>query len=172
MIYETISHVNQSLIMFEYFQHYPHSISAILTYLTETIHLNFYKFMNNFILESKEYFLSNSIRQLEQFDILMRLSPMFFESITYFSSTDIQILTHLLNNRLRELLTLWKNSPIEYKLMKTMSSLWVEFIDRLRFYLDDKLDFLLPTLKIYSPKTITNHTANQTFLLTWSKQKT
>ncbi|CAF4123391.1 unnamed protein product, partial [Adineta steineri] len=61
-------------------------------------------------------------------------------------------------------------SPMEYKLMKTIASQLIEFIDKLRFYIDDKLDFLLPTLQIFTPRLSINGSSNQTFLLTWLKQ--
>jgi hypothetical protein len=63
------------------------------------------------------------------------------------------------------------DSPIEYKIMKTIVSQLIESIDKFRFYIDDKLDFLLPLLKKYSPRLLTNSSNNQTFLLTWSKQQ-
>jgi hypothetical protein len=62
------------------------------------------------------------------------------------------------------------NSPLEYKIMRTLAIQLTEFIDKLRYYIDDKLDFLLPTLQVYTPRLWINNSSNQTFLLTWSKQ--
>ncbi|CAF4300864.1 unnamed protein product [Rotaria magnacalcarata] len=76
---------------------------------------------------------------------------------------------YVFNQKLRQLLSLWINSPIEYKLMKTMANQLIESIDKIRFYIDDKLDFLLPRLQIYTSRLGFNHTDNQTFLLTWLK---
>jgi hypothetical protein len=55
--------------------------------------------------------------------------------------------------------------------MKTIASQLIEFMDLFRFYVDDKFDFLLPTLQSYTPSLwINGSSSNQTFLLTWSKQ--
>lgn len=156
--------------MFNYFTHYPHSISAILTYLSNEIILNAYKFLNNFYLETKNYFLSKLIQYAYEIDFLIKISPFLSDSITYFSSNDIRTIVYLFNDRLRRLLTIWMESPMEYKIMKTIASLMIEIIEKFRFYLDDKFDFLLPTLKIYTPRIWMNNSINQTFLLTWSKQ--
>jgi len=145
-------------------------MNAIISYISNEIILHTYKFLNDLYLETKKFFLSKFIQYSYEIDFLLKISPILLDSITYFSSNDIQTMIFLFNDRLRRLLSIWMNSPIEYKIMKTIAIQLREFIDRLRFYLDDKLDFLLPTLKVYSPRLWINNSSNQTFLLTWSKQ--
>jgi hypothetical protein len=157
--------------MFNHFTHYSRSINAIIAYITNEVILNIYKFLNNFYLETKKYFLSKFIQYSHEMDFLVKISPFLSDSITFFSSNDLRIIIYVINNRLRRLVTVWMDSPIEYKIMKTIVSQLIEFIDKFRFYLDDKLDFLLPRLQIYTPKLWTNSSNNQTFLLTWSKQQ-
>jgi len=156
--------------MLNHFTRYPQSINAIIVYISNEMILNTYKFLNNFYLETKNYFLSKLIQYSYEIDFLIKVSPFLSNSITYFSSNDIRTIVYLFNNRLRRLLSIWIDSPMEYKIMKTIAYLLIEFSDQFRFYLDDKLDFLLPTLKIYTPRLWINNTINQTFLLTWSKQ--
>jgi len=155
--------------MFNHFTHYSRSLNAIISYLSNEIILNVYKFLNDLYLETKKFFLSKFIQYTYEIDFLLKISLSLSDSITYFSSNDIRTIIYLFNDRLRRLLTIWMDSPIEYKIMTTIASQLREFIDKLRFYLDDKLDFLLPTLQIYSPRLLINNTSNQTFLLTWSK---
>lgn len=156
--------------MLNHFTRYPQSMNAIIVYISNEMILNTYKFLNNFYLETKNYFLSKLIQYSYEIDFLIKVSPFLSNSITYFSSNDIRTIVYLFNNRLRRLLSIWIDSPMEYKIMKTIAHLLIEFSDQFRFYLDDKLDFLLPTLKIYTPRLWINNTINQTFLLTWSKQ--
>jgi len=156
--------------MLNHFTRYPQSMNAIIVYISNEMILNTYKFLNNFYLETKNYFLSKLIQYSYEIDFLIKVSPFLSNSITYFSSNDIRTIVYLFNNRLRRLLSIWIDSPMEYKIMKTIANLLIEFNDQFRFYLDDKLDFLLPTLKIYTPRLWINNTINQTFLLTWSKQ--
>lgn len=168
-VYETISSVNKTLIMFNYFTHYSRSMNAIISYLSNEILLETYKFINNFYLETKKYFLSKILQLSYEIDFLLKVSPILFDSITFLSSNDIQTIIYLFNNQLRQLLNIWINSPIEYKIIRTIASLLRDFIEKIRFYIDDKLDFLLPILQIYTPRMLINNTSNQTFLLTWSK---
>ena len=169
-VFETISYVNKTSIMFNYFTRYPRSMNAVVSYTSNEIILNTYKFINNFYLETKKFFLSKIIQYSYESDFLVKISPFLSDSITYFSSNDIRTIIHLFNNRLRQLLSLWMKSPIEYKIIRTTVSQLIETIDKFRSYLDDKLDFLLPTLQIYTPRSWTNGSSNKTFLFTWSKQ--
>lgn len=168
-VYETISSVNKTLIMFNYFTQYSRSMSAIISYLNNEILIEIYKFSNNFYLETKKYFLDKLLQLTYEIDFLLKISPILSDSITFLSSHDIRTIIYLINNQLRRLLNLWIHSPIEYKIMRTIASLLIELNDRIRFYIDDKLDFLLPRLQIYNPKLFINYTNNQTFLVTWSK---
>jgi hypothetical protein len=156
--------------MFNHFTHYPRSLNAIITYISNEIILNIYKFLNNFYLDSKTFFLSKFIQYSNEMDFLLKIFPFLSDSITFFSSNDLRTIIYLINDRLRRLFLIWLKSPIEYKIMKTIATQLIVSIDKIRFYLDDKLDFLLPTLKIYSPPLWVNMSRNQTFLLTWSKQ--
>jgi len=156
--------------MFNHFTHYPRSMNAILSYLSNEIILNLYKFINDLYLETKKFFLSKFIQYLYEIDFLLKISPFLLDSITLFSSNDIQTIIYLFNDRLRRLLSIWMNSPLEYKIMRTLAIQLTEFIDKLRYYIDDKLDFLLPTLQVYTPRLWINNSSNQRFLLTWSKQ--
>jgi hypothetical protein len=169
-VFETIYYVNQTLIMFNHFTHYPRSINAIISYISNEIILKTYKFINDFYLETKRYFLSKIIQYSYEVDFLLKISPLLSDSITYLSSYDIRTIIDLFNDRLRRVLSLWLDSPIEYKIMKTIASQLIEFMDLFRFYVDDKLDFLLPRLQSYTPSLWINGSSNQTFLLTWSKQ--
>ena len=169
-VYEIVRHVNKSLTVFDHFTHYPRSMNAILSYLSNELILQTYKLFKNFYLETKQFFLSKLIQYLHDMDFLMKVSPILFESITFLSSDDIQIGVHFLTSRLRRLFATWLESPVEYKIMETCTKQLIELIDKVRFYIDDKLDFLLPTLHIATPRLWTNGNNNQTFLLTWLKQ--
>ncbi|CAF0719709.1 unnamed protein product [Rotaria sp. Silwood1] len=169
-IFDIVYYVNKTLIMFNHFTHYPRSMNAIISYISNEIILTTYKFINNLYLETKNFFLPKFIQYLYEAEFLLKISPLLSDSITYFSSNDLRIITNLLNYRLRQLLSLWMNSPMEYKIMRTIARESIELIDKLRFYLDDKLDFLLPRLQVYTPQSWTNSSHNQSFLLTWSKQ--
>ncbi|CAF3728309.1 unnamed protein product, partial [Adineta steineri] len=168
--YETVSYVNKTLIMFNHFTHYPRSMNAIISYISNEIIVEIHKFINDFYLQTKKFCLSKIIQYLYELDFLIKISPLFSDSITFFASNDIREFILFFNDRLRQLLSLWLHSPMEYKLMKTIASQLIEFIDKLRFYIDDKLDFLLPTLQIFTPRLSINGSSNQTFLLTWLKQ--
>lgn len=168
--YDIVYYVNRTLIMFHHFSHYSRSMNAIISYTSSEIIIRIYKFINNFYLETKRFLLSKAIKYLHEIEFLSTVSQYLSDSITIFSSHDIRTMTHLLITRLRQLLNLWINSPIEYKIMKTIVNQIIESIDKIRYYVDDKLDFLLPRLQIYTPRLWTNTTNNQTFFLTWSKQ--
>lgn len=165
--FATVSHVNRSFVMFDHFARYPRSISAVLTYLTNDVILQVYPIINDFYLETKQFVLSKLIQYLHDTDFVWKLTPLFSNSISYFHSRDIQVLMQFATERLRRLLSVWLDSPAEYKVMKTFTSELVAFIDKLRFYIDDKLDFLLPAIRMASPRISINGTNNQTFLVTW-----
>ncbi|UJR26422.1 hypothetical protein I4U23_007754 [Adineta vaga] len=169
-VYEIVHHVNKTLTMFNHFTHYPRSMSAILSYLSNEVILEIYKFIKDFYLETKQFFLAKIIRYLYDMDFLMKIVPVLSDSITFFSSSDFQTGVRFINDRIRQLLSLWLESPFEYKIMKTFTRQLIEWIDKIRFYIDDKFDFLLPTLQIASLRLSMNGTNNQTFLLTWLKQ--
>ncbi|CAF4301893.1 unnamed protein product, partial [Rotaria sp. Silwood2] len=169
-IFEIVYYVNKTLTIFNHLTHYPRSMNAFISYISNEIILNTYKFINNLYLETKRFFLPKCIQYSYEAEFLLKMFPFLSDSITYFSSNDIRTINYLFNHRLRQLLSIWMNSPIEYKIMKTIVSQLIEFIDKIRFYLDDKLDFLLPRLQVYTPQLWTNSSQNQTFLLTWSKQ--
>ncbi|CAF3266519.1 unnamed protein product [Rotaria socialis] len=167
--FETVYYVNKTSSVFNHLTHYPRSMNAMISYLSNEIILSTYQFINNFYLETKKFFLSKAIKYSYEMELLIKNFPLLSDSITYFSSNDIRTIMYVFNQKLRRLLSLWIDSPIEYKLMKTMTNQLIESIDKIRFYIDDKLDFLLPRLQIYTPRLRFNHTDNQTFLLTWLK---
>ena len=168
--FETISYVNRSFTMVDHFTRYPRSLNAALSYLSNDVILRVYQDISDFYLETKQFVLSKTIQYLHETDFVWKISPILSNSITYFSSHDIQALVHFFIERLRRLLSLWLDSPVEYKLMKTFTSELIALIDKLRFYIDDKLDFLFPTLQMATPRVLLNGTSNQTFLLTWLRQ--
>ena len=169
LVYQLISQINRTSVILQHFTRYPRSISAVLSYLTNDVLLDLHQDASQVYLESKRFLLDAALRSSNNVDLLMSFSPIFFDSITLLSSKDIRTIVWLFNDRLRRLITVWKNSPLEYKLMKTATSALIDSIDRLRGFLDDRLDFLLPRLEVYTPRMEINDTINQTYLLTWSK---
>ena len=170
LVYEMIYTVDKTSDMFHHFTRYSRSMNAIISYINNEIILHIYTFINDLYLETKKFFLSKAIQYTYKMEFLLKNSPWLLDSKTIFSSNDIHTIIYLVNNRLRRLLLLWINSSIEYKIMKTGVNQLTELIDKFRFHLDDKLDVLLPKLKIYTPQLWTNSIRNQTFLLSWSEQ--
>lgn len=168
--YQIMHYVNRTSIIFNHFTRYSHSSNAMIHYLSNELILQLYRWINQFYLETKEYFLSKFLQYSQEIDFIIKISPLLSDSITFLSSNDLRASVYFINDRLYRLVSIWRDSPLEYKFMKTVAMQSIEFIERIRFYLDDKLDFLLPILKIYTPQIWINQTMNQTFLLTWSKQ--
>lgn len=169
LVYQLISQINRTSVILQHFTRYPRSISAVLSYLTNDILLDLHQDAAQVYLESKQFLLDAALRSSNNIELFMSVSPIFFDSITLLSSKDIRTIVWLFNDRLRRLITVWKNSPMEYKLMKTAASALIDSIDRLRGFLDDRFDFLLPRLEVFTPRIVINGTINQTYLLTWSK---
>lgn len=163
-------YVNRTSVMFNHFTRYSHSSNAMLQYLSNELILHLYRWISRFYLETKEYFLSKFLQYSQEIDFIIKISPLLSDSITFLSSNDLRASVYFINDRLYRLASIWRDSPMEYKLMKTIAMQLIEFIERIRFYLDERLDFLLPNLKIYTPQIWINQTINQTFLLTWSKR--
>lgn len=168
-VYKMVHYVNRTLIMFNHFTRYSRSMNAILSYISNEIILNIYTSINDFYLETKQFCLSKAIQYSLEIEYLLKILPYLSDSITYFSSNEIRTIIYVLNHRLRQLLSLWINSPIEYKLMKSIVTQIIELIDQIRYHIDDKLDFLIPRLQIYTPRLPSKNVNNQSFLLTWSK---
>lgn len=168
--YQTINSVNRTLIMFNHFTHYPRSFNAIIHYITNEILRNLHRWSSTFYLESKEYFLAKFLQYSQEIDFIIKISPLLSDSITLLSSNDLRAMIYFINDRLYRLVSIWRDSPIEEKLMKTFIIQLIEIIERFRIHLGEKLDFLLPILKISTPKIWINDTVNQTFFLTWLKQ--
>lgn len=164
-----VYYVNKTLIMFNHLTHYPRSMNAIMSYLSNEIILNTYEFIKNVYLETKRFVLSKAIEYSYEMEFLLKIFPFLSDSISYFSSNDIRTILYIFNEKIRDLLSLWMNSPIDYKIMHTIANLLTELVDRLRYHIDDKLDFVLPRLQVYVPRLGFNSTSNQTFLVTWTK---
>lgn len=168
-VYDMVYYVNKTLIMFNHLTHYPRSMNAIMSYLSNEIILNTYEFIKNVYLETKRFVLSKAIEYSYEMEFLLKIFPFLSDSISYFSSNDIRTILYIFNEKIRDLLSLWMNSPIDYKIMHTIANLLTELVDRLRYHIDDKLDFVLPRLQVYVPRLGFNSTSNQTFLVTWTK---
>ena len=156
--------------MFNHFTHYPRSFSAIIHYISNEILLHLHQWLSTFYLETKEYFLAKFLQYSQEIDFMIKISPLLSDSITFLSSNDLRAMVYFINDRLYRLVSIWRDSPMESKLMKTFAIQLIESIEKIRIHLDEKFDFLLPILKIYTPRIWINNTVNQTFLLTWSKQ--
>ena len=165
-----VQQVNRTSILFQHSARYPRSISAILSYVSNAFVLDHYGHISEFYSESKRFFLAKALQYSAELEVILNIAPMFADSITLLASSDIRAVIQLFNLWQRQLVSLWINSPIEDKLMRTVAGLVVQAIDQLRFRLDDRFDSLLPMIRPLGSGNEHAHKNNQTFLLTWSKQ--
>ena len=170
-VYQFVQHVNRTSNFLHHFTRHPRSIGVLLSVLLNEILLEIYKEFSQFYLESKRFVLNKILEYSNDMELIVQFSRFVFKSLTILASEDLQTLFSFFNERFRQLIRFWLNSPFEYKLMRTIASQTTELIDRIRFYLDDRFDFLLPHLRIYTPRFESKNVFNETFLFSWSKDE-